>query len=237
MTKGSSVCGWSRGGSRTRGGEPGRGLVSTLSLALSAWHSQLGTLSLALSAWHSGPTVRAADHSGPSDAENEKNPAMAAVVGTPQGFQKQRLRSESNRRWRSVIPDARYSSTSETVIRSPRIEGFPLRFPGSTVMRLARLASINSAYGAGANAAKPVCSPPPSTGTTSRQDVTFPKFGGWHLFPSSGRSDRPLCLELHASRSLRDCGRVGSGDVYQNIKNWDVDWLREESDTGFPKSC
>ena len=32
MTKGSSVCGWSRGlgrgGSRTRGGEPGRGLVT-----------------------------------------------------------------------------------------------------------------------------------------------------------------------------------------------------------------
>lgn len=35
----------------------------------------------------------------------------------------------------SVMPEARYSRTSETVIRSPRIQGFPLRLPGSTVMR------------------------------------------------------------------------------------------------------
>ena len=34
----------------------------------------------------------------------------------------------------SVIPEAKYSSTSETVIRIPRIQGFPLRFPGSIVM-------------------------------------------------------------------------------------------------------
>jgi hypothetical protein len=55
----------------------------------------------------------------------------------------------------SVIPDARYSSTSETVIRSPRIHGFPLRFPGSTVMRLAKVESIAQVYVAGENAAKP----------------------------------------------------------------------------------
>jgi len=52
------------------------------------------------SGWHSGASVRLADHTAASAAENEKTPAKAAVVGTSQGFQKQRLRSESNRRWR-----------------------------------------------------------------------------------------------------------------------------------------
>ncbi len=33
-----------------------------------------------------------------------------------------------------VIPDARYPSTSPTVIRRPRMQGFPLRLPGSIVM-------------------------------------------------------------------------------------------------------
>jgi hypothetical protein len=42
------------------------------------------------------------------------------------------------------------------VIRSPRIHGFPLRFPGSTVIRLARLVSIVPVYVAGENAAKPI---------------------------------------------------------------------------------
>jgi hypothetical protein len=32
------------------------------------------------------------------------------------------------------MPDARYSSTSETVICNPRIHGFLLRFPGQIVM-------------------------------------------------------------------------------------------------------
>ena len=35
----------------------------------------------------------------------------------------------------SVIPEARYSSTSYTVIRSPRMHGFPALLPGSSVMR------------------------------------------------------------------------------------------------------
>jgi hypothetical protein len=48
--------------------------------------------------------VRLADHIESSAAENEKTPAKAAVVGTSQGFQKQRLRSESNRRWRICNP-------------------------------------------------------------------------------------------------------------------------------------
>ena len=35
----------------------------------------------------------------------------------------------------SVIPAAKYSSTSCTVILRPRIQGFPPLFPGSSVMR------------------------------------------------------------------------------------------------------
>lgn len=38
----------------------------------------------------------------------------------------------------SVIPDAKYSRTSYTVIRSPRKHGFPPLFPGSRVMRFKR---------------------------------------------------------------------------------------------------
>src|SRR4051812_45626039 len=34
-----------------------------------------------------------------------------------------------------VIPPARYSRTSVTVIRNPRTHGFPLRLPGSIVMK------------------------------------------------------------------------------------------------------
>jgi len=35
----------------------------------------------------------------------------------------------------SDMPEARYSRTSYTVIRSPRIQGFPPRFPGSIVIK------------------------------------------------------------------------------------------------------
>jgi hypothetical protein len=59
-----------------------------------------------VSAWHSRASVRAADQPDQSAAENEKTPAMAAVVGTSQGFHGQRLRSESNRRWRICNRDA-----------------------------------------------------------------------------------------------------------------------------------
>ena len=46
----------------------------------------------------------------------------------------------------SVMPEARYSRTSDTVIRSPRIHGFPLRLPGSTVMRSNSSDAISSVY-------------------------------------------------------------------------------------------
>ena len=46
----------------------------------------------------------------------------------------------------SVIPDARYSSTSETVMRRPRTQGFPLRLPDSTVMRSRSSDAITGVY-------------------------------------------------------------------------------------------
>ena len=42
---------------------------------------------------------------------------------------------KSARIWASVMPPARYSSTSYTVMRVPLMQGFPLRTPGLTVMR------------------------------------------------------------------------------------------------------
>ena len=56
------------------------------------------------SGWHSGASVRLADHPESSATENEKTLAMAAVDGTSRGFHEQRLRSESNRRWRICNP-------------------------------------------------------------------------------------------------------------------------------------
>jgi len=47
-----------------------------------------------------------------------------------------RVRSgKSLRMSASLMPEARYSRTSYTVMRSPRIQGFPPRLPGSIVMR------------------------------------------------------------------------------------------------------
>ena len=46
----------------------------------------------------------------------------------------------------SVMPEAKYSSTSDTVMRMPRTHGFPLRFPGSTVIRSCRWDSMSTIY-------------------------------------------------------------------------------------------
>ena len=54
--------------------------------------------------WQSGADVTADDDARSATPAQQKTPAKAAVVGTSQGFQKQRLRSESNRRWRICNP-------------------------------------------------------------------------------------------------------------------------------------
>ena len=54
--------------------------------------------------WQSGADVTADGDARSATPAQQKTPAKAAVVGTSQGFQKQRLRSESNRRWRICNP-------------------------------------------------------------------------------------------------------------------------------------
>ncbi len=59
------------------------------------------------SGWHSAASVRAADHSEPSAAptsKNKKTPEKPGNIRTSRGFSAQRLRSESNRRWRICNP-------------------------------------------------------------------------------------------------------------------------------------
>jgi len=59
---------------------------------------------VAITFFRSGPNDPAVDGAHPLIPAQQKTPAKAAVVGTSQGFQKQRLRSESNRRWRICNP-------------------------------------------------------------------------------------------------------------------------------------
>src|SRR6516164_2032500 len=59
---------------------------------------------------------------------------------------------KSRRTSSTLIPPARYSSTSRTVIRMPRIQGWPPRLPGSTVMNCSK--SIALAYSAGSETIK-----------------------------------------------------------------------------------
>ena len=52
------------------------------------------------SEWHSGASVRAADLPAATAAETQKTPAKPGKTGTSRGSSVERLRSESNRRWR-----------------------------------------------------------------------------------------------------------------------------------------
>ena len=56
------------------------------------------------SGWHSGASVRAADLPASSAAETQKTPAKPDHSGTSRGSSVERLRSESNRRWRICNP-------------------------------------------------------------------------------------------------------------------------------------
>ena len=56
------------------------------------------------SGWHSRASVRVADHSEPGAAKNKKTPAKPGKPGTSRGSSVERLRSESNRRWRICNP-------------------------------------------------------------------------------------------------------------------------------------
>ena len=56
------------------------------------------------SEWHSRASVRAADLPASSAAEKQKTPAKPDHSGTSRGSSVERLRSESNRRWRICNP-------------------------------------------------------------------------------------------------------------------------------------
>src|SRR5712691_362596 len=71
-------------------------------------------------------------HAGGTDTNLRSRSAAKAR----QARMSSRVRSGKSRRISSsLIPDARYSKTSVTVIRRPRMQGLPPRLPGSKVIR------------------------------------------------------------------------------------------------------
>src|SRR2546422_5189361 len=71
-------------------------------------------------------------HAGGTDTNLRSRSAAKAR----QARRSSRVRSGKSRRISSsLIPDARYSKTSVTVIRRPRMQGLPPRLPGSNVIR------------------------------------------------------------------------------------------------------
>jgi integrase len=57
------------------------------------------------SGWHSRASVRAADSTAASETANTKTPANPGISGASRGSSEERLRSESNRRWRICNPE------------------------------------------------------------------------------------------------------------------------------------
>ena len=66
------------------------------------------------SGWHSGASVRAADLPASSAAENKKTPAKPGRSGSSRGLSVERLRSESNRRWRICNPEPKPISPEDS---------------------------------------------------------------------------------------------------------------------------
>src|SRR5712664_3589857 len=66
----------------------------------------------------------------------ETNLRSRSAAKARQARMSSRIKSGKSRRISSsLIPDARYSKTSVTVIRRPRMQGLPPRLPGSKVIR------------------------------------------------------------------------------------------------------
>jgi hypothetical protein len=73
----------------------------------------------------------------------------------------------------SVMPEARYSRMSVTVIRSPRTHGLPLRLPGSTVIRFKNLRR-HRGFAEKPHDERPRSAAPPSAPNQSgRQDLNL----------------------------------------------------------------
>src|SRR5437773_8735430 len=72
----------------------------------------------------------------PHAGGTETNLRSRSAAKARQARMSSRVKSGKSRRISSsLIPDARYSRTSVTVTRRPRMQGFPPRLPGSTVIR------------------------------------------------------------------------------------------------------
>jgi len=72
----------------------------------------------------------------PHAGGTETNLRSRSAAKARQARMSSRVKSGKSRRISSsLIPDARYSRTSLTVIRRPRMQGFPPRLPDSTVIR------------------------------------------------------------------------------------------------------
>ncbi|MEN9666819.1 MAG: hypothetical protein RLZZ326_3182 [Planctomycetota bacterium] len=63
--------------------------------------------------WHSGATLRAVGGPESEGPRNAKTPAKPGNSGTSQGSKAERLRSESNRRWRICNPASRPENPEE----------------------------------------------------------------------------------------------------------------------------
>src|SRR5437899_10635035 len=76
----------------------------------------------------------------------ETNLRSRSAAKARQARMSSRIKSGKSRRMSSsLMPDAMYSRTSDTVIRKPRMHGLPPRFPGSIVIRDRQ--STRSRYG------------------------------------------------------------------------------------------
>ena len=103
-------------------------------------------------------------HSGGIDTSLRSRSAANAR----QARMSSRVRSgKSARNLSSVIPEARYSRTSYTVIRNPRIQGLPPRFSGSMEMRSRYIMAKTYDNGAVLSIFSGYFAPPPSNPPSS----------------------------------------------------------------------
>src|SRR5437762_698282 len=95
-----------------------------------------GCPSRKLLSWKSASLREVLVEEQPHAGGTETNKRSRSAAKARQARMSSRVKSGKSRRISpSLIPDARYSRTSVTVIRRPRMQGFPPRLPGSTVIR------------------------------------------------------------------------------------------------------
>src|SRR5437762_7263532 len=95
-----------------------------------------GCPSRKLLSWKSASLREVLVEEQPHAGGTETNKRSRSAAKARQARMSSRVKSGKSRRISSsLIPDARYSRTSVTVTRRPRMQGLPPRLPGSTVIR------------------------------------------------------------------------------------------------------